>query len=98
MEAFEWKKATRIYRSVLHRIRRKRSLSTASRIDGCDQGEDMMAPRAAKYSSLDIHEAVFASAPKTRSVEDLDEGIRSRMRHRHGRHRHSHMDPPERQA
>ena len=98
MKAFEWQKASRIYRSVLNRIFRKRGCSTASRIDGREQGEDMMVRRAAKYSSLDIHEAVFASAPKIKSVADLDEGIRSRMRHRHGRHRRPHMDPAERQA
>lgn len=96
MKAFEWQKASRIYRSILHRIRRKRGFSTASRTDGCAQGEDRMVRRTAKYSSLDIHEAVFASTPKIRTVEDLDEGIRSRMRHKHGRHRRPHTAPPER--
>ena len=87
MKAFEWKKAFRIYRSVLHRNRRKPGFSTASIVDGCEQGEDMMVRRATKYSSLDIHEAVFASAPKLKSIEDRDGGIRSRMRHKHGRDR-----------
>lgn len=98
MKAFEWNKVVGLYRSVLHRICRKRGFSTVSRIDGCEQGEDMMVRRAAKYSSLDIHEAVFASVPKIKSVEDLDEGIRSRMRHKHGRQRRPHMDPAERQS
>ena len=98
MKAFEWKKAFRIYRSILHRIRRKPGLPTASRVDGCEQGEGMMVRRAAQFSSLDIHEAVFGSAPKLKSIEDLDEGIRSRMRHKHACHRRRLMDQPERQS
>ncbi len=96
MKAFEWKKAFQIYCSVLHRIRGQPVLSTASRVDGCEQGEGMMVRRAAKYSSLNIHEAVFGSAPKLKSIEDLDEGIRSRMRHKHACHRRRRMDQPER--
>ena len=95
MKAFEWKKAFWIYRSVLHRIRRKPDLSTASRVDGCEQREGMMVRRTAKFSSLDIHEAVFSSAPKLKSIENLEEGIRSRMRHRHTCHRRRRMDQPE---
>ena len=96
MKAFEWKKAFRVCRSILHRIRRKPGLPTASRIDGCELGEGMMVRRAAKFSSLDIHEAVFASAPQLKSIEDLDEGIRSRMRLKHACHQRHRMNQPER--
>ena len=96
MKSFDWKKAFRVCRSVRRRIRRKPGLSTASRVDGCEQGEGLMVRRAARYSSLDIHEAVFGSAPKLKSIEDLDEGIRSRMRHKHACHRPRRMDQPER--
>ena len=36
-----------------------------------------------RYSSLDIHKAVFGRPPARRSVEDMDEGIRSHMRRTH---------------
>ena len=96
MKSFDWKKAFRVCRSVLHRIRRKPGLPTAWRVDGCEQGEGLMVRRAARYSSLDIHEAVFASAPQLKNIEDLDEGIRSRMRHKHACHRRHRMDQAER--
>ncbi len=38
-----------------------------------------------RYSSLDIHKAVFGRPPARRSVEDMDEGIRSHMRRTHSR-------------
>ncbi len=36
-----------------------------------------------RYSSLDIHKAVFGRPPARRSIEDMDEGIRSHMRRTH---------------
>ena len=38
-----------------------------------------------RYSSLDIHKIVFGHPPARRSVEDMDEGIRSHMRRTHAR-------------
>ena len=35
---------------------------------------------------------------RTGDIEDLDEGIRSRMRHKHACHRSRRMDQPERQS
>ena len=66
-------------------IRRKLNLAPGSRIEWRQQGNDVIVRRAAKYSSLDIHEAVFATVPVRRSLQDMDEGIGSRMRRRHAR-------------
>ena len=38
-----------------------------------------------RYSSLDIHKAVFDRPPVRRSVEDMDEGIRLHMLRKHAR-------------
>lgn len=67
------------------RIRRKLGLSPGSRIEWSERGDDVIVRRAAKYSSLDIHEAVFGEIPVRRSLDDMDEGIRSRMRRNHAR-------------
>ncbi|MCY4562906.1 MAG: hypothetical protein OXE40_00320 [Gammaproteobacteria bacterium] len=42
--------------------------------------------RASKYSSQDIHDALFSTPPKTRDVERMDDGIRSHLREKHARH------------
>ena len=43
--------------------------------------------RSTRYTSLDIHRALFPKhAPKTRTVDDMKEGIRRRARKRHARH------------
>ena len=46
-------------------------------MEWCERGDEVIVRRASKYSSLDIHEAVFGKPPTRRSVEDMDEGIRS---------------------
>ena len=66
-------------------IRRKLNLAPGSRIEWRQQGADVIVRRAAKYSSRDIHEAVFAKVPARRSLKDMNEGIGSRMRRRHAR-------------
>ena len=66
-------------------IRRKLGLTPGSTVEWLERGDEVMVRRASKYSSLDIHEAVFGSPPARRSIEDMDEGIRSRMRRTHAR-------------
>ena len=85
MESIESKITSQGQVSVPARIRRKLGLTPGSRLEWCERGDEVIVRRASKYSSLDIHEAVFATPPARRSVEEMDEGIRSRMRRRHAR-------------
>lgn len=71
--------------SIPARIRRKLGLTPGATIEWYERGDEVIARRVSKYSSLDIHEAVFATPPARRSIVDTDEGIRSRMRRRHAR-------------
>lgn len=66
--------------SVPARIRRRLGLTPGSKIEWCEVGDEVIVRRASKYSSQDIHEAVFDTPPPRRSVNDMDEGIRSRVR------------------
>ena len=66
--------------SVPARIRRRLGLTPGSKIEWCEVGDEVIVRRASKYSSQDIHEAVFDTPPRRRSVTDMDEGIRSRVR------------------
>ena len=51
-----------------------------------EDGEDIVVRRAARFTSEDIHRALFPKqAPKSRTVDDLKEGIRRSVRERHAR-------------
>ena len=71
--------------SVPARIRRRLGLTPGSKIEWCEVGDDVIVRRASKYSSRDIHEAVFDTPPQRRSVAEMDEGIRSMARRTHAR-------------
>ena len=85
MESIESKITSQGQVSVPARIRRKLGLTPGSRLEWCERGDEIIVRRASKYSSLDIHEAVFGAPPAPRSVEEMDEGIRSHLRRRHAR-------------
>jgi len=71
--------------SVPSRIRHRLGLTPGSRIVWCEIGDEVIVRRASKFSSRDIHMAVFDKPPERRSVADMDEGIRSRARRTHAR-------------
>lgn len=85
MEQIESKLTSQGQVSIPARIRRKLGLTPGSTVEWCERGDEVIVRRASKYSSLDIHKAVFAKPPARRSVEDMDEGIRAYMRRTHAR-------------
>ena len=85
MEQIESKLTSQGQVSIPARIRRKLGLTPGSTVEWCERGDEVIVRRASKYSSLDIHKAVFAKPPACRSVEDMDEGIRAYMRRTHAR-------------
>ena len=85
MERIESKITSQGQVSIPARIRRKLGVAPGSTVEWHERGEEVVVRRASKYSSLDVHKAMFSSPPARRSVEDMDEGIRSRMRRTHAR-------------
>lgn len=71
--------------SVPARIRHRLGLTPGSKIEWCEIGDEVIVRRASKFSSQNIHDAVFDTPPESRSVSDMDEGIRARMRREHAR-------------
>jgi AbrB family looped-hinge helix DNA binding protein len=71
--------------SVPAAIRRKLGLGPGSVIEWEDEGDRVVVRRANRYSSEDIHRAVFTSAPAARSASELKEGIARRMQKKHAR-------------
>jgi AbrB family looped-hinge helix DNA binding protein len=73
--------------SVPADIRRKLGIGPGSILEWEEQGDQIVVRRSARFSSEDIHRAVFPKrSPKKRTLEEIKEGIRRRMRDRYAGH------------
>ena len=67
--------------SVPAEIRRRLGLGPGSVLEWDAEGDRVFVRRAGRYTSLDIHRALFPDGPpRRRSVEEMDEGIRRALR------------------
>ncbi len=85
MESIQSRITSRGQVSIPVRIRRKLGLTPGSTVEWCERGSEVLVRRATKYSSLDVQRAVFSSAPEAKTVEEMDAGIETHLRHRHAR-------------
>ncbi|MEX2262433.1 MAG: AbrB/MazE/SpoVT family DNA-binding domain-containing protein [Bryobacteraceae bacterium] len=68
-------------------VRRKLGVGPGSILEWDEEGDKIVVRRSAQFSSEDIHRALFPrQAPKSRTVEEMKEGIRRRVRERYARH------------
>jgi AbrB family looped-hinge helix DNA binding protein len=67
-------------------VRRKLGIGPGSILEWDEDGGKIVVRRSARFSSEDIHRALFPErAPKSRTVDDMKEGIRRRSRERYAR-------------
>jgi AbrB family looped-hinge helix DNA binding protein len=67
-------------------VRRKLGIGPGSILEWEEDGGKMIVRRAGRFTSQDIHRALFgAKPPKTRSLDELKEGIGQDVRKRHAR-------------
>ena len=67
-------------------VRRKLGIGPGSVLEWEEQGEAVIVRRAGRYSSEEIHRAVFPKETTSpRTVDELKEGIRKQIRKRHAR-------------
>ena len=71
--------------SIPAEIRRKLGIGPGSVLEWEEEGGRVLVRRAGRYSSEDIHRAVFSRVPETKSSEELKEGIAEHMRRKHAR-------------
>ena len=69
--------------SVPSEVRKKLGVGPGSVLDWDQEGEQIVVRRAGKYSSEELHQALFSRAPKRRSLAQLKQGIRRYVRRRH---------------
>ena len=68
--------------SVPASIRRRLGVGPGSVLEWDDDGENIVVRRAGRYSSQDVHRAVFRTPPKPRTLADLKDGVRRDVKRR----------------
>lgn len=71
--------------SVPAEVRRKLAIGPGSVLEWEEDGDRMIVRRAGKFSSADIHAAVFKRQPKATSVDDMKAAIRQHIKTKHAR-------------
>jgi len=71
--------------SVPAEVRRKLGIGPGSVLEWEQDGEKILVRRAGRYSSEDLHHAVFDLPPEPRTLEEMKEGIRTYVKKRHAR-------------
>jgi antitoxin PrlF len=72
--------------SVPAEVRRRLGVGPGSVLEWDEEGEQIVVRRSGRYTSEDLHRAVFATAPpRRRTLDELKAGIRTRIRRQHAR-------------
>ena len=72
--------------SVPVSVRRKLGIGPGSVLEWDQEGDKIVVRRSARFSSGDIHRALFAGrTPKSRTLAEMKEGIAQRARERYAR-------------
>jgi AbrB family looped-hinge helix DNA binding protein len=71
--------------SVPAEVRRRLGVGPGSVLEWDEQGEQIVVRRAGTFSSEDIHRALFRKPPKSKTVQEMDEGVAQYMKKRHAR-------------
>ncbi|MBV9497625.1 MAG: AbrB/MazE/SpoVT family DNA-binding domain-containing protein [Acidobacteria bacterium] len=71
--------------SIPTEIRDKYGIVPGSVLEWEDDGEKVVVCKTGKYTSEDIHRALFKTPPKPRTLKELKEGIEKYLREKHAR-------------
>jgi AbrB family looped-hinge helix DNA binding protein len=70
--------------SVPAEVRRKLGIGPGSVLEWDEVGEKIVIRRAGRYSSLDVHRALFPEgAPRPRTLREMRSGVERYIRERH---------------
>jgi AbrB family looped-hinge helix DNA binding protein len=71
--------------SVPKEVRRRLGIGPGSILEWEEEGERIVIRRAGRYTSEDVHRALFEKPPEPRTLEELKEGVRQYVKGRHAR-------------
>jgi antitoxin PrlF len=69
--------------SVPAKVRQKLGIGPGSVLEWDDDGDRVIVRRAGRYTSVDIHQRLFARPAAPRTVADMKDGIRRYVKKRH---------------
>ena len=72
--------------SVPSEVRRRLGIGPGSVIEWDEEDDQLIVRRAGRFSSQDVHAALFGgTTPVVRTLDELNEGVRRAVRKRHAR-------------
>lgn len=71
--------------SVPAAVRRKLGIGPGSTLEWQEEGDRIMVRRLGRFTSAELHAALFSSPPKPRSLRELRDGLRAHAKRRHAR-------------
>ena len=72
--------------SVPAGVRKKLGIGPGSILEWDEEGGEIVVRRSVRFTSEDIHRAVFPDqAPPSHTADEMKEGVRRRVRERHAR-------------
>lgn len=72
--------------SVPSKVRQKLGVGPGSILEWDEQGEQIVVRRAGRFTSEDVHRAVFRKGPpRAKRLAELEEGVRRYVKGRHAR-------------
>jgi AbrB family looped-hinge helix DNA binding protein len=80
MEPVESKITSKGQISVPAVVRKRLDLGPGTRIEWVEKNGEIVVRRASRFTSQEVHEAVFGKEVPAVSVEDMDKGIKARMK------------------
>jgi antitoxin PrlF len=69
--------------SVPAKVRQRLGVGPGSVLEWDEEEGQVVVRKAGRYTSEDIHQALFSKGPRPRTVQDLKAGIRRHIRKRH---------------
>ena len=69
--------------SVPAKVRQRLGVGPGSVLEWDEDGDRVVVRKAGRYSSEDIHRALFLKTPRRRTVEEIKSGIRRYIKRRH---------------
>ena len=69
--------------SVPAKVRQHLGVGPGSVLEWDEEGDRVVVRKAGRYSSEDIHRALFSKPPRRRTLEEMKAGIREAVKRRH---------------
>jgi AbrB family looped-hinge helix DNA binding protein len=69
--------------SVPAKVRQRLGVGPGSVIEWTDEGDRVVVRKAGRYSSEDVHRALFPTPPRRRTLEELKAGLGLYIKKRH---------------